>query len=360
MPLPRPAAALLALALAVDPARADLHVKEAVPLGDALLVRTKARELFLAEPGDALDRLFRVPEHGSPLVTDGVTAVSGGRVHDGVLSVAVIERQPGGSIVGRRILPVPRPMREGLGRIVAVDPRAWYFSSGARWDLERKDFVAGHLDEHPDLVVLDARRSSEGSILLCRERQGGPATTCLVTSTGLRSPPEPAEGARLVVDAESAYVVTPRSVIAFDAATLADRQDLSPMLPPGTLRHFSADPGAYWLESEDEAGDVTHWRVDRETLDFDRVELAGVGDAYRTLGDTGEHLWLGRPGKAHSIVLLSAPKTGGGAQGYRALGRTQRRARAFFRRTGRTLAIAGIIVTFPVSIPVIAAVEAAR
>lgn len=357
-PVPFVASLLLSCAFAGIPARADLHVRDVADAHEALVLRTKARELFVARPGAALVRAGRLPEGASPLGTDGLRVASVAR-DGGDLRACELRVDAQTTWFGCHEARIPREAdASALNDLVVPDVSAIFLGGGWRWDRTSRSLLPGHLPEHPDLEVIASRNVGELVVRLCRdaadpEAPGAPRRLWLVTGDGVRAlAGEAGDGDRLELDASAAHVRhADGRIVAWSMPSLAAHEDLSAMLPGGRLLAFSIDGDSYWLETEQDDG-VAHWRVDRETLDFERVSLSGVPRGYRAVGDTGADLWFARPGTTEDVVLMSVPKTGAGAQGYGAPSRGERRARGFFRGVARVFVFAGAIVATPVLLPI--------
>lgn len=352
-------AGCLAAALGSPVARADLHVEEAVSTRHAIVLVSRAREVHVGRPGEALRRMGRLPERASPLATDDIRVVSVAR-HEGKLRRCELSVDLFTSIFGCQDEDIPAEAdARALDDLVVPDVSGVFLGGGWRWDRETGQILPGHLPGHPDLEVIASKIHGDQVIRLCRDSVASEEESralWLVSGLGLRVrvgvAAQPPQVDRLELDDSAAHVLHGDGrVVAWAVPSLMIHEDLSPMLPGGELRALSIDADSYWLETVEEDG-VAHWRVDRETLDHERVSLAGVPRGYRVVGDTGADLWFARPGRTEDVVLLSVPKNGAGAQGYGARSRGERRTSGFFRRVGRGFRAVGTIVALPVLLPI--------
>lgn len=353
--------ALLAGALALPTAAsADVSVEEIVALGDSVFLRTHQREIRgVFDPDRPARLLGRVRSGTSPFASDGDNAAwasTTGLQRQDRVRLYQLQAGHAGLIEARPKESSDLPRRLRIGGVAGADADHVYLRGGLRYDRMADRLERGHLPVAPDLEVRQTlaapgafhylARAAGGTVVLLRHAPGEGWVQRPLADAG--------PAARLARHGDDLFLETGVTILRLDPTDLRVVEDLTPMLPEGRLRWFSADATSYWLGVPASGEGLELWRIDREILDGAPVPLASVPRGFVPLADEEDAIWFASVNHRRDEPLLSVSKIDGATRRYELDGIHGRR----LRRGAEAVAIAAVvaplaIVSAPAWIPLV-------
>jgi hypothetical protein len=349
-------------------------VKEAIVVGDLLVVRTTQNEIHVVEsPGVPTRRAGSLPRNSSPLVHDGQRAWSVTTGRGPASRVRLCEINPGdGSISMHNFPPSDDLGKINLAGVAGADPHFIFLSPSFRFRRSTGILEAGHLESFPELQVLRTLNDGDATWYLASTPFNGARGEADLWL--LHSPSEAPQWLKVPagtlsssvslagIDGDLFLVHRAGPVLRFDKRTLRFKEDLTRMLRSGEIDFFSADGTSYWVvtateQPDQQEAELDFWIVDRETLDGGQFHAAAVPSGFAPLADDGSRIWFGAQGRSASQPLISVEKSGATAQAYSVTGKHARRWRAV-GRAARTTVVGvglGVVVTAAVAVAIVTA-----